>query len=118
MEKIHVIIVPEKDEYAEDLFYYDTVYINPALGKPRLKERNAKYLAPLLLSNEEHSVTRIFHILEFDKVKSIIIVGNSFVLDKPWNQIGQNRRFEYVPLEDFGFVEINNGILMNNKLKL
>jgi hypothetical protein len=112
MEKIHVIVVPEKDEYADELYNEDIVYINPDLGSPNLDGWNAKYLAPFWLESAKQSVTRLFHILDYDPLKNIITVGNSFVLKKAWNNMGQNRRFAYYPLEDFNFVEVKDGLLI------
>ena len=41
-----------------------------------------------------------------------IRLGNSFVLPISWDGYGQNRRYEYHTLYEFGMIEIRPGLLM------
>jgi len=109
---IKVIVVPETVEYALDVSHTDLVWVNKALGVPKLEEHNARYLAPLWLKDPV-GVTRIYHILHTKDAGSSteISLGNSFVLLETWNSPGQRRRFEYEDLATFGLVEICPGLL-------
>lgn len=108
---INVIVVPETDKYKFDVSHDNVVYINPELGEPDLKRRNAKYLAPYWLS--EQCVNRVFHIIKM--ADNDITLGNSFVLDENWDKMEQHRRFEYHSLESFNLVEAKEGILIQYK---
>ena len=112
---ISVIVVPETDEFKNDLFHGETIYINEALGEPKLKERNAKYLAPYLLT--EQCVLRIYEILDMKHVPPSyeIYLGNSFLVQGKWNKINQPRKFEYHKLEEFNFIELKDGFLFPHK---
>ncbi len=113
MNKINVIVVPEKNKFAGELYNENIVYINPDLGIANLTGRNVKYLAPFWLEAKEQNVNRLFHIIDYDKEQNIIKLGNSFVLFKPWNKMGQSRKFEYHTLESFDFIEVKEGILIH-----
>ncbi|GIM54572.1 hypothetical protein [Capnocytophaga cynodegmi] len=118
MKEVNVIVVPQSDEYTFDVSHNGTVWINGNLGTPRLDERNVKYLAPYWLNPDNRGVYRIYHILEHYKLNNEnntyeIILGNSFVLDNKWDNVGNSRRFEYHKLKDFGFVEIKDGLLLD-----
>lgn len=116
MQKIGVIVVPEVNEFTEELFHLNSVWINKNLGKPDLQGRNAKYLVPYWLKNPE-GANRIFHIvgdiIEHDECYEIKL-GNSFLLANQWGQMSQKRRFEYWDLSEFDFVEICPGLLTPN----
>lgn len=106
---INVIVVPENDKFKYDVSHNLVVYINEDIGFPRLKERNAKYLAPFWLNQSEYGVDRLYHILNTSGNE--IYLGNSFVLNEQWNKAGQTRKFEYHSLESFNFIEIKDGLL-------
>ena len=112
---ISVIVVPETDEFKHDLFHGETIYINETLGEPKLKERNAKYLAPYLLT--EQCVFRLYEILDMKHVPPSyeIYLGNSFLVEGKWNKINQPRKFEYHKLEEFNFIELKDGFLFPHK---
>ena len=114
MQNINVIVVPENPQFIQDATYYHQIYINSELGKPNLEGRNAKYVAPYWL--EEQGVNRVYYIeqmdLSDDKTCWILTLGNSFVLDKKWNEMGSHRKFEYHDLAGFGFVEIKDRLLL------
>lgn len=114
MKQINVIVVPEKREYIQDTTFLNEIYINSDLGEPRLKERNAKYVAPFWLDEKEQGVDRIYHILEMNSFQHahVIRLGNSFILDRKWQNMGGHRKFEYHELNDFGFAEIKDGLLL------
>ena len=109
---IKVIVVPETDKFKHDIFHGEEIYINKALGEPNLKYHNAKYVAPYLLN--EQKVLRVYQILSINPISGSyeIYLGNSYVVDGGWNGMGQHRKFEYHPLEKFGFKEIQNGFLV------
>lgn len=108
-----VIVVPETEDYTLDVSHANVVWITKALGNPKLKDHDARYLAPLWLK-QPSGVTRIYHILDvLDAATSTEIrLGNSFTLDQPWDSPGQRRRFEYHNLSTFGFAEICPGLLL------
>lgn len=110
---IHVIVVPETDDFKEHVSHDDRVFINLNLGIPKLKDRNARYVAPCWIEGGKRGVRRIYHILStFDDGQSTVLrLGNSFLLDEAWNDMGQARRFEYHPLKSFGYVEVQEGAL-------
>lgn len=107
---INVIVVPEKKEYIEHVSHENIVWINKDLGRPKLKERNAKYLVPYWCTNENRGAKRIYHILGIKDNE--ITLGNSFVIEKEWNKMNQFRKFEYHPLESFNFIEVKDGFLI------
>ena len=116
MTEVNVIVVPEKREYIHDTTYLNEIYVNKKLGKPNLKGNNAKYIAPFWLDEDEQGVNRIYHILDDEpreeKDAYVIPLGNSFVLEKKWNSMGNHRKFEYHSLNKFGFAEIKDGLLL------
>jgi hypothetical protein len=77
---------------------------------PKLEEHNARYLAPYWITEDIRGVNRLYHILDISDNE--ITLGNSFVLDKVWDDIGQYRKFEYHPLKSFNFIELKEGILI------
>lgn len=109
---INVIVVPEKDEFEKDVLVGEVIYINEELGRPNLEGWNAKYIAPFLL--REQKVFRIYEILSCIHVKPSyeIYLGNSYIVAADWNNMNQVRRFEYHPLNEFGFTEIKKGFLI------
>lgn len=108
---ISVIVVPETDEFKNALFHGEKVYINEALGEPQLKTKNAKYLAPYLLT--EKCVLRLYEIIEMKHIPPSyeIYLGNSFLVTEKWDKINQPRKFEYHKLEEFNFIELKDGFL-------
>jgi len=111
---IQVIVVPENDKFKHDTSHELVVYINKNLGVPKIIERNAKYLVPYWL--DEQSTDRIYEIKPFEIFDEddcyAIYLGNSFKLEKKWDNRSNNRRFEYWSLEVFGMKELTNGILV------
>lgn len=114
---IHVIVVPETNEFKEDVSHEDMVYINLKLGVPKLKDWAARYVAPCWLYGEKPGARRIYHVLStfVDSQSTVLRLGNSFLLPEVWNGMGQSRRFEYHPLKNFGYVEVQEGHLMKFK---
>ena len=112
MNDITVIVVPETDEFRNDLFHDEQIYINDALGEPNLSYHNTKYIAPFLLT--EQRVLRVYEILEMRHVPPSyeIYLGNSFLIHGGWNAMGQHRKFEYHTLDKFGFREAQPGFLL------
>ena len=106
---IKVIVVPEKTDFIKSTIYSLEAYINKTLGVPQLKKHNVKYFAPFWLDKNNRGVDRIFHIKSMKN--NVIYLGNSFILNKKWVNIGQTRVFEYEPLASFGFIEIKDGLL-------
>ena len=113
--KINVIVVPEKTEFIKDTSYHNEIYINKNLGIPKLKERNTKYCAPFWLDENPQGANRVYHILDtYDNGDcTVLVLGNSFVIDHLWNKLGSNRKYEYHLLESFNFIEIKDGLLIN-----
>jgi hypothetical protein len=112
---INVIVVPETDDFKEHVSHESVVWINKNIGIPRIKDNNAKYLAPYWITDKFRGVNRVFHILDHYKCENgtyEIILGNSFVIDKAWDKMGNPRKFEYHKLKDFGFEEIKDGLLL------
>ena len=112
MKDISVLVVPEKESFSKAVSHNNVVWISKGLGKPDLKGRNAKYLAPYWLKNNL-GADRIYHILGLkeDEDCYVIELGNSFKLSKNWCDIAQSRRYEYWKLKDFHFVEVAPGLL-------
>ncbi len=115
--KINVIVVPEKNTFIKDTSHYNEIYINKNIGIPKLKARNAKYVAPLWIDENPQASNRVYHIINtYDTADStVLVLGNSFVLNEPWNKMGNHRKYEYHLLESFGFIEIKSGILLSYK---
>ena len=90
----NVIVVPETEDFEHDVSH-----------------RNVQYLAPFWTGGR--GVNRVYHIVDVRDAgdSTEIELGNSFVLRCRWTKIGQNRRFEYHPLADFGLSEIKPGLL-------
>ena len=115
---ISVIVVPETGEYSLDVSHGDSIYINAKLGIPKLKDHNALYVAPFWLEQKNQGVERIYHIIKHYQHPSgkfyEIVMGNSFLLKtkKPWNDMGNHRKFEYHNLADFGMMELMPGYLI------
>ena len=114
---IQVIVVPQTDEFKEDVSHNDMVYINLNLGEPNLGGRDARYAAPCWLYADKPGVRRVYQILSTftDGQSTVLRLGNSFLLDEVWNDMGQSRRYEYHPLKNFGYVEVQKGHLMKYK---
>jgi hypothetical protein len=111
---IQVIVVPETGEFIHDVSHENVVWINASLGVPNLDGRNARYLAPCWLTEGFRGVNRVFHIRSVTTIENgntEIALGNSFVLDQVWDEMGSPRKFEYHPLEAFGFEELEDGLL-------
>lgn len=111
---INVIVVPETDEFKEHVSHSSVVWINKNIA-PRLVDNNAKYLAPYWITDNFRGVNRIFHILSHYKCDDgtyEIILGNSFVLNEAWDNMGSPRKYEYHKLSEFGFAEITDGLLL------
>ena len=109
-----VIVVPETDEYTHPVSHESEVWINSKLGTPDLAGRDAKYLAPYWITEKFRGVDRVYHILNVSKSAdgtTLIQLGNSFVTSEPWDNMGQLRKFEYHDLSEFGFLEIEDGLL-------
>jgi hypothetical protein len=107
-----VIVVPETDGYRLDVSHTDTVWINIDLGVPQLAARQTHYLAPCWVGSRR-GVWRVYHIIGTTGLPTCteIQLGNSFVLPKPWDGMGQHRRFEYHDLAALGLEEVTPGIL-------
>jgi hypothetical protein len=112
---ISVIVVPELEEFKYDAFNGEVIHIHATLGEPKLKEHNAKYVAPYWLDVDR--VERIYEIIEMHLTGDSyqIYLGNSYVLKETWDEIKQRRKFEYHSLESFGFKEVINGFLVPMK---
>ena len=110
---MNVIVVPETEKFIGPVSHEGLVWINLDLGVPNLKGQNAKYLAPYWISGKMKGANRIYQIVSVDDdgESTIIKLGNSFLLNEPWNNIGQHRRFEYHPLSSFGMKELKDGLL-------
>lgn len=114
----NVIVVPETEEFQHDVSHRNLVWITKRLGVPQLKQREATYLAPFWIGEEYRGVNRLFHIVDVRKGgrhnndATEIELGNSFVLKENWIGLGQFRRFEYHPLNVFGFIELRPGLLI------
>lgn len=109
-----VIVVPETDEFTHPVSHESEVWINAKLGTPNLEGRDVKYLAPYWITEKFRGVNRVYHILTVSKDvngTTIIQLGNSFVTNKTWDHMGQVRKFEYHDLNEFGFIEIAEGLL-------
>lgn len=112
-----VIVVPETEEFKLHVSHENVVWITTNLGIPQLDEHDARYLAPFWLS-EPRGVSRLYHIqrnkIKTDDQSTDIPLGNSFVLETPWTDMGQVRRFEYHDLASFGLRELeeHQGILV------
>jgi hypothetical protein len=113
MKQVQVIVVPETSDYQLEVSHDNSVYINSEkLGNPKLEAWDARYLAPYWL--KEGGANRVYHITNVTKNEdglTTITLGNSFVLDKVWIGMCSPRRFEYHPLDAFGFAEIEPGLL-------
>lgn len=110
----NVIVVPETADYFHDVSHHNLVWISKKLGTPQMKRREANYLAPFWIGDNE-GVNRLFHVtgVRDTEDSTEVVLGNSFVLPSNWTDIGQRRRFEYHPLRKFGFVEIRPGLLLH-----
>ena len=109
-----VIVVPETDDFKHPVSHESVVWINAALGNPNLDGRDVQYLAPYWITEDFRGVNRVYHIAGVTKNEdgtTVITLGNSFVIDQPWNGMGQTRKFEYHGLNEFGLEEIQNGLL-------
>ena len=114
METVNVLIVPETDDFKIHVSHENIVWVNKNLGKPKLGEWNAKYLAPFWLS-EKKGINRIYHILSMNPSGEAyeFKLGNSFILNTPVTDISQRRIFSYKSLREFNFVEISDGLLFS-----
>lgn len=115
---LNVIVVPETEEFKDYVLRDDLVFINLRLGVPRLDTHEVRYVAPCWIEGDVRGVQRIYHVLEVsnDGQSTVLKLGNSFVLDKIWDAMGQHRVFEYHPLKNFGYVEVQVGHLMKYKV--
>jgi len=115
-QNIQVIVVPENNEFKHDVSHDLVVYTNKNIGKPQIVERNAKYLVPYWL--DKHYADRIYEIRPFQVYEEetcfVINLGNSFLLEKKWNNMGNKLHYEYWSLSEFGMKEVSNGILVPN----
>jgi len=122
MENIHVIVVPETDEFKPEIHdgIGSKIYINSKLGKPNLQGSNVKYVVPYFLTNKEaHFIYQILDMfLSQDGNAWCICLGNSYILKKYNIEVSQTRRFEYHPLSTFGFKEILDGFLVPIDFKI
>ena len=111
---IKVIVVPETENFKLDVSQGEEIWINANLGVPNLDGHNARYIAPCWITENFCGVNRIYHITDThqDTEAHTIYLGNSFVLPRIWNNMGQSRRFEYHDLSVFGMRELQNGILI------
>ena len=112
-----VIVVPETADFTHHVSHENVVWITPNLGTPNLDGRDARYLAPFWITPDFNGVNRIYHITGVSRNEdggTSITLGNSFVLDEPWDGMGSRRKFEYHPLAGFGFTEIEPGLLRRN----
>lgn len=110
---VTVLIVPETEQYAFNVSHENLVWVNKKLGVPDLRKHNTRYIAPLWL-REPAGINRVYHIRKTNHLEDCTeyLLGNSFVLDNPWNNPAQRRRFEYLPLSDLGFSELQDGVLI------
>jgi len=109
-----VIVVPETDKFTHPVSHESVVWINSNLGSPNLTGRDVQYLAPYWITEKFRGVDRVYHISNVSKNEdgtTTIQLGNSFVIDKPWDKMGQTRKFEYHSLTEFGLEEIEKGLL-------
>lgn len=109
----NVIVVPETEGFEHDVSHRNLVWITTSLGKPKVEEREVNYLAPFWLGENE-GVNRIYDIRDLRDSRGVteFHLGNSFVLENNWTNLGQRRRFEYHPLSVFRFIEIRPGLLI------
>jgi hypothetical protein len=109
----NVLIVPETTDFEHHVSHRNLVWVSKQLGVPSLEYRQASYLAPFWLGENE-GVNRIYHIQEVrdNPENTEYLLGNSFVLSRVWTDLGQRRRFEYRPLSVFGLREQDPGILV------
>jgi hypothetical protein len=115
--EINVIIIPEQRDFIYDVLIMNKVWINKNLGKPKLEEWNAKYIAQYWLEGPDNrGVNRIFNILELTENEDAyeIKLGNSFVLSENWLGLDETqvRRYQYVSLSVFKLREKAKGILV------
>lgn len=108
-----VIVVPETSDFEHDVSHNNVVWINKNLGIPHLESRNATYLAPFWLE-ASRGVNRVYHITDTEDAPTctVIRLGNSFVLPRVWDGVGNYRRFEYHDLSALGMIEICPGLLI------
>lgn len=113
--EVNVIVVPELQEYLEEFYHDNKVWISAKLGRPQLEENNAKYLAPFWLT-DDRGVNRIFEIEKMEKYEEaglyVITLGNSYKLEKSFLSERKPRRFEYHPLSAFGVEEGQGATLL------
>jgi hypothetical protein len=109
-----VIVVPETNEFTHHVSHESVVWINANLGTPRLDARDVRYLAPYWITPGFRGTNRVYHITSVSQSAegtTIIQLGNSFVTQGVWNEMGNARRFEYHELSGFGLEEIEHGLL-------
>ena len=109
---IFVIVTPQTETFKDTVLKTDAIYINKALGRPKLEERNVKYAAPCWLSGDSIGVTRLYHILsvnEYDNAYELEL-GNSFLIER-WAKMSNHRSYEYHSLESFGMSELKDGLI-------
>ena len=109
-----VIVVPETDDFKHPVSHESVVWINSKLGNPNLTGRDVQYLAPYWITEDFRGVDRVYHIASVSKNgdgTTIIKLGNSFIINKPWDDMGQTRKFEYHSLSEFGLEELEEGLL-------
>ncbi len=113
MNELKVIVIPETDDFALDVSHRNLAWTNKNLGEPQLDKHNARYLAPLWLENNV-GINRVYHILNIEEHDESyeFVLGNSFILPEPYNDINQRRVFSYKPLHELGFVEAKIGLLI------
>ena len=111
---LNVIVVPETADFTHSVSHGDEIFINLNLGVPNLDGQNARYAAPCWIHGDPPGVRRLYHITGVydDGSSTVLQLGNSFLLTEVWDHMGQSRRFEYHPLKNFGFVEVQPGFLL------
>lgn len=77
----NVIVVPETEEFTNHVSHENVIWITSKLGTPKLKKKNATYVAPYWLHGTK-GVNRIYHIAEFKtgEKAATFVLGNSFVV--------------------------------------
>ena len=108
----NVLVVPELEDWSNSLLQGENIFINENLGRPAIEERDVRYVVPYWL--DTNRVHRIYHIQSMDSEPPsfVISLGNSYIINNNWNNIGQRRRFEYHSLASFGFREVQPGFLL------
>lgn len=107
-----VVVVPVTEGFQLEVLHDDLITIARDLGIPRVFEREVRYLAPYCLEGRR-GAWRLYYIRSavLGTLNTEILVGNSFVLNEPWEDIGEQIQVEYHPLSTFGLKERYHGML-------